>query len=102
MNMATTDPDIPNPKEIRTIVPGDTPKKNSQDLTNPTDRLVFDILTKHGRKIRGELVSETGIARSTLYDALNRLILKKLVFKSSKPQGPGRPKVYFTTEKPII
>ena len=96
MNTATTDPNIPNPKGIVIIAAGDAPKKKNYDITNRTDLRVLEILNKHGPKIRGELVKETGIARSTLYDSLLRLMLKKLVYKFSEmPQGPGRPKVYF-------
>ncbi len=73
-----------------------TSTKSNIELINKTDRLVLEILANVGPKTRNELVSETSIARSTLYDSLLRLILKGYVSKSSeKPQGPGRPKVYF-------
>ena len=66
------------------------------ELTNKTDSLVLDILSEKGPKTRNELVSDTTIARSTLYDSLLRLILKGYVSKFSEtPQGPGRPKVFF-------
>ena len=73
-----------------------TNSKSDIELTNKTDSLVLDILSKVGPKTRNELVSETSIARSTLYDSLLRLILKGYVSKFSEtPQGPGRPKVFF-------
>ena len=63
---------------------------------NETDDIVLTILQKQGPKTRAELVSITSIPRSTLYDSLLRLILKEKVIKySEKPDGPGRPKVYF-------
>ncbi len=63
---------------------------------NETDDIVLSILQKQGPKTRAELVSITNIPRSTLYDSLLRLILKEKVLKySEKPDGPGRPKVYF-------
>ena len=63
---------------------------------NETDDVVLGILQKQGPKTRAELVSITNIPRSTLYDSLLRLILKEKVIKySEKPDGPGRPKVYF-------
>ena len=68
----------------------------SLSLTNSTDRLLYDLLADEGSMTRNEMVEETGIARSTIYDALLRMIIKKLVRKfSNKPTGPGRPKVYF-------
>lgn len=63
---------------------------------NETDDIVLNILQKQGPKTRQELVIITSIPRSTLYDSLLRLILKEKVLKySEKPDGPGRPKVYF-------
>ena len=63
---------------------------------NETDDVVLSILQKQGPKTRAELVTITNIPRSTLYDSLLRLILKEKVIKySEKPDGPGRPKVYF-------
>jgi hypothetical protein len=61
-----------------------------------TDEIVLGILRKQGPKTRAELVTLTSIPRSTLYDSLLRLILKEKVIKySEKPDGPGRPKVFF-------
>lgn len=66
------------------------------DLTNTIDIRVIRILATEGPMTRNQLVTKTGIARSTLYDSLLRLILKKYVSKySERPQGPGRPKVFF-------
>ena len=66
------------------------------ETRNDTDNIVLDVLGKQGPKTRAELVTITKIPRSTLYDSLLRLILKDKVIKySEKPDGPGRPKVYF-------
>ena len=63
---------------------------------NETDNIVLSILKNQGPKTRAELVTLTKIPRSTLYDSLLRLILKDKVIKySEKPDGPGRPKVFF-------
>ena len=63
---------------------------------NSTDEKVLSVLKKLGPKTRSELVLLTSIPRSTLYDSLLRLILKDKVIKySEKPEGPGRPKVFF-------
>lgn len=70
--------------------------QEANETTNNTDNIVLNILKKNGPKTRAELVSITKIPRSTLYDSLLRLILKDKVIKySEKPDGPGRPKVYF-------
>ena len=67
-----------------------------ETVLSGTDSKVLTVLKKHGPKTRAELVTITGIPRSTLYDSLLRLILKEKVIKySEKPVGPGRPKVFF-------
>ena len=61
------------------------------------DRNILEILRKEGPITRNKLVSTTGIARSTLYDSLIRLIVKGYVI--SYPENRkhrGRPKTYFT------
>lgn len=70
--------------------------QNKSIMLSSTDAKVLSVLKKHGSTTRADLVAITGIARSTLYDSLLRLILKGKVIKfSEKPIGPGRPKVYF-------
>ncbi|MHA1947369.1 MAG: helix-turn-helix domain-containing protein [Candidatus Hodarchaeales archaeon] len=60
------------------------------------DREVLDILEKEGPITRSKLVSLTGIARSTLYDSLLRLILKGFVASFSEDRRHrGRPKVFY-------
>ncbi len=98
----TTNPSNPNdPKGTATVAPSDSPKKNQWSLTNLCDIRVMEVLTQEGPLIRNQLVEITGIARSTLYDSLLRLILKGFIMKfSERPQGPGRPKVFFQTKGP--
>ncbi len=65
-------------------------------ITHKLDRNLLEILRKEGPLTRAKLVSLTGIARSTLYDSLLRLILKGYVAKFSKECiQRGRPKVYY-------
>ena len=85
-------------------------EKNGQSTTDSTaviaakkppivhelDRNVLRILEKEGPITRSKLVSLTGIARSTLYDSLLRLILKGYVARYSEDRKQrGRPKVYY-------
>ena len=64
---------------------------------NPTDKRILNILKGQGPQTRTQLVQKTSIPRSTLYDALMRLIIKNEVSHfSERPNGrPGRPKVFF-------
>ncbi|MHA2247973.1 MAG: helix-turn-helix domain-containing protein [Candidatus Hodarchaeales archaeon] len=65
-------------------------------LTNETDRIVLGALSEIQPTTRTELCKKTGIPRTTIYDALSRLILKKVVIKFSTPRKTkGRPKVFY-------
>ncbi|MHA2112373.1 MAG: winged helix-turn-helix transcriptional regulator [Candidatus Hodarchaeales archaeon] len=65
-------------------------------IVHELDREVLDILEKEGPITRSKLVSLTGIARSTLYDSLLRLILKGFVASFSEDRRHrGRPKVFY-------
>ena len=67
-----------------------------QSIVHELDRDVLDILEKEGPLTRSKLVSLTGIARSTLYDSLLRLILKGFVASFSEDRRHrGRPKVFY-------
>lgn len=69
---------------------------SSNTQSNPNDVRILEVITKQGPLTRKQLMKATHIARSTIYDALIRLIiLKKVKSFSGKPEGPGRPKVYF-------
>jgi len=69
---------------------------SENELTNETDRIVLGALSEIQPTTRTELCKKTGIPRTTIYDALNRLILKKVVIKFSTPRKTkGRPKVFY-------
>lgn len=69
---------------------------SSNKKPNPNDVRILEVLSKKGPLTRKQLMKETRIARSTIYDSLLRLILKNHVSRfSERPQGPGRPKVFF-------
>ncbi|MFX1514895.1 MAG: helix-turn-helix domain-containing protein [Promethearchaeota archaeon] len=69
---------------------------SDNELTNETDRIILGALSEIQPTTRTELCKKTGIPRTTIYDALNRLILKKVVIKFSTPRKTkGRPKVFY-------
>ncbi len=75
-------------------IPGMVRKK--QPIVHELDQNVLKILVKEGPITRSKLVSLTGIARSTLYDSLLRLILKGHIARFSEDRKQrGRPKVYY-------
>ncbi len=70
--------------------------KPKATIVHELDRNVLEILKREGPITRTKLVKLTGVARSTLYDSLLRLILKGHVFRYSEERKQrGRPKVYF-------
>ncbi len=83
------------------------PEVGSSDQTSPIqsekpsivhelDRQLLKILEKEGALTRSKLVSLTGIARSTLYDSLLRLMLKGYIASFSEDRRHrGRPKVFY-------
>jgi len=65
-------------------------------ITNETDQIVLGALSEIQPSTRMDLCKKTGIPRTTIYDALNRLMLKKVVIKYSTPRkSKGRPKVFY-------
>lgn len=65
-------------------------------IVHELDRNILEILKNEGPITRSRLVSITGIARSTLYDSLLRLILKGYVARFSEERRQrGRPKVFY-------
>ena len=69
-----------------------------QMITNRTDLLVFNALKEHQPATRMDLCNKTGIARTTIYDALTRLMVKKVITKYTPPvKKKGRPKVFYRT-----
>ncbi|MFW9779665.1 MAG: helix-turn-helix domain-containing protein [Candidatus Heimdallarchaeota archaeon] len=71
-------------------------------ITNQTDLTVLEALLQLQPATRASLCEKTGIPRTTIYDALTRLILKRIVTKYSVPgRSKGRPKVYYKTVNPV-
>ncbi len=66
------------------------------DWRNLTDKKIYKLLAKRGPLTCPELSKETGLSPSTLYDALNRLMIQKLIknFPEDR-QTRGRPKIFF-------
>ncbi|MFQ5977965.1 MAG: helix-turn-helix domain-containing protein [Candidatus Heimdallarchaeota archaeon] len=63
---------------------------------NPTDHKVYRLLKEQGPMTRPDLVDRTGLPRSTLYDALTRLMIRGLIVRfSEERQTRGRPRVYY-------
>ena len=74
------------------------PQVYISSFTNQTDLKVFTTLKEHQPATRMELCDKTGIARTTIYDALARLMVMKIVTKYSPPVSKkGRPKVFYRT-----
>lgn len=72
------------------------PEIKKPAIVHELDRNVLEILKNEGPITRSRLVTITGIARSTLYDSLLRLILKGYVARFSEERRQrGRPKVFY-------
>jgi predicted ArsR family transcriptional regulator len=72
------------------------PDREQGAIVHELDRNVFAILKREGPLTRSHLVSITGVARTTLYDSLLRLIVKGYVSRFSEARKQrGRPKVFF-------
>ncbi len=72
--------------------------KKQLPLTNPLDLTILEILRVDGPMTRFELVMLTRRASSTVYDSLNRLVIKGHVFtfpRYSEQNQRGRPRIYF-------
>ena len=71
---------------------------NNKSKSEILDTNLYRYLSENGDYTRTELVKKTGIARSTLYDSLHRLIAKGKVKKYTEEienRSPGRPKIFF-------
>ncbi|MFX0087193.1 MAG: helix-turn-helix domain-containing protein [Candidatus Hodarchaeota archaeon] len=65
-------------------------------IVNKTDITVLNALVENQPATRMDLCEKTGLPRTTIYDALTRLILKRIVVKYSKSSKTrGRPKVFY-------
>ncbi|MFQ5977354.1 MAG: helix-turn-helix domain-containing protein [Candidatus Heimdallarchaeota archaeon] len=75
---------------------GATPALTSRLGPNPTDQRIYHVLAEAGPLCRQELVKKTGLATSTIFDALTRLMIRGVVHRFPKrSQAPGRPRVFF-------
>jgi hypothetical protein len=76
-----------------------TPKTEVQERThikNNLDFVIFQILVAYGPLTRPEMVQLTGIARSSIYDSLQRLIAKGFAVEyTEKRSHTGRPTTVF-------
>jgi len=70
--------------------------KREVDFSNHNDKVVFEAVKLNQPINRSGLCQLTNIPRSTVYDALNRLMLNKLVLKSKEQRtSRGRPSVFY-------
>lgn len=89
--LKVTEKESRTPSELKSVV-----EKEKPVIVHELDRNVLEILKSQGPLTRSKLVSITGIARSTLYDSLLRLILKGYVARfSEERRRRGRPKIYY-------
>ncbi len=76
-----------------------TPTSQAQEqlkITNDLDHVIFQILVAYGPLTRPEMVQLTGIARSSIYDSLQRLIAKGFAVEyKEKRSYVGRPTTVF-------
>jgi len=62
----------------------------------PLEYQIYDLLKRKGPLNRNEMILEISKARSTIYNSLDRLMLRDIVKKFSQPtMDRGRPVVYF-------
>ncbi|MFQ5979559.1 MAG: helix-turn-helix domain-containing protein [Candidatus Heimdallarchaeota archaeon] len=63
---------------------------------NPSDKIVYELIKKSGPFTRGELVERTGLPRTTVYDALTRLTIRRLITRFTQPRASrGRRRVFY-------
>lgn len=74
----------PSSTTVQTTVPSN-PKEN-----------IIDLLREKGALKRGDITTETGIPRTTVYDTLMNLLISGLIEKYVEKNGRrGRPSVYY-------
>ena len=73
------------------------PQYKPPEFVNATDEVLYATLkTTEGGMTRSELVEMTGIAWTTIFDSLQRLLLRGLIKRFPQHAGKvGRPKVFF-------
>lgn len=63
---------------------------------NPSDKTIYDLINKSGPFTRGELVARTDLPRTTVYDALTRLTIRRLITRFTQPrESRGRRRVFY-------
>ena len=63
--------------------------------TNPKENII-DLLRNKGALTRGDITTETGIPRTTVYDTLMNLLISGFIEKYVEKNGRrGRPSVYY-------
>ncbi|MFX1507754.1 MAG: helix-turn-helix domain-containing protein [Promethearchaeota archaeon] len=76
-----------------------TPTSQVQDelkITRDLDHIIFQLLVAYGPLTRPEMVQVTGIARSSIYDSLQRLIAKGFAVEYTEMRShTGRPTTVF-------
>jgi predicted transcriptional regulator len=78
------------------IKPFELASGSSFSSQNPTDQQVYQMLRENGPSTRDELAERTGIARTTVFDALTRLSIRGVVRRYKQPRNSrGRRRVYF-------
>jgi len=64
-----------------------------------TKEYLLKLIKKEQPITRSELVKETGIPRTTIYDSLVKLMLDKEIYKYSVPSKTrGRPRVFYKVQ----
>lgn len=72
---------------------------NLPPLNHDLDRIIFAVLQSEGPLTRAQLVRLIGAPRSTIYDSLRRLMLKRYVESFCEQRSSqGRPKTYFEAQ----
>lgn len=89
---------MPPPSQLveTTGLPRARPLARKTVWTKPLDHELYVLLKAEGPLTRDELVAHTGVARTTLYDALMRLNVRGLIGKLKLPRETrGRCRVAF-------
>lgn len=91
----TKDRTIVTLEDVKTVV--ETLGFDPEDFTSINDFIALQALCFHegATLTRNDLEKITGIPRTTIYDTMERLILRNYARKISIPGGRGRPLAYY-------